>query len=135
MRVAGCFLEYNGKFLILLRHGHKPDGNTWGLAGGKVETGESDEQAIIRELAEETGYVARPSELEHLGNFPFLSLRGENYIFSTFRIRLAKPHTVKLEASAHNDFAWVSPQECLAKQNLIHDFDTLLKLVGYTPQS
>ena len=63
MRVVGCFLEYDGKFVLLLRHVHKADGGTWGLPAGKVEPGESDETAMLRELYEETGYKALPKEL------------------------------------------------------------------------
>lgn len=131
MRVAGCFLEFNGKFLILLRHAHKPDGDTWGLPGGKVESGETDEQAIMRELVEETGYQASPAELEHLGDFQFISIRGEPFTYATFRVRPKQTPTIRLEASSHGMFEWVTPEECLAKDNLISDFDTLIQLVGY----
>ena len=131
MRVVGCFLEHDGKFLLLLRNTHKPDGDTWGLPGGKVEAGESDSQAIIRELREETGYNTAPAELEHLGDFQFVSLRGEAFTYATFRVRLAQSHSPQLEASAHRAFTWVTPEECLAKTNLISDLDSLLQLVGY----
>ena len=39
MKVVGCFLEYDGRFVIVHRHAHKVDGDTWGLPGGKVELG------------------------------------------------------------------------------------------------
>jgi len=50
MRVVGCFLEYNDKFVIVLRHAHKPDGNTWGLPSGKIEQDENDTEAVLREI-------------------------------------------------------------------------------------
>lgn len=43
----GCFLEYNGRFVVLRRHSHKPDGGTWGLAGGKVGPGEEEGRHIF----------------------------------------------------------------------------------------
>jgi 8-oxo-dGTP diphosphatase len=39
--------------LLLLRHPQKPQGNTWGAPGGKIETGENPKEAVIREIREE----------------------------------------------------------------------------------
>ena len=56
LEVAGCFLEdLSGRFLVLLRNGNKPQGNTWGIPSGKVEDNEKLEDCILRELSEETG--------------------------------------------------------------------------------
>lgn len=132
MRVVGCFLECDDKFLILLRPSHKPDGNTWGLPGGKVEAGENDEQAVLRELYEETGYQAKASQLELLGDFPFVSLRNEPFNYPTYRVKLATRPIIRLEDAGHVEYQWVTVDQCLAKDSLISDFDTLLELIGYT---
>ncbi|MET1033252.1 MAG: NUDIX hydrolase [Candidatus Saccharimonadales bacterium] len=131
MRVVGCFLEHDDKFLILLRHSHKPDGNTWGLPSGKVEANESDIDAVLREVFEETGYRAKSSELEHIGDFNFVSSSNVPYVYPTYRIRLANPHKVELEQVAHSEYAWVSPEECYSKTDLIPAFHELLVLTGY----
>lgn len=131
MRVVGCFLEYQGKFVILYRHSHKPDGNTWGLPSGKVEAREDDVAATLRELQEETGYKADASELEHLGDFDFVSSRGEPLLYGTYRIRLDSPHEVQLEEQGHAEYKWVTPAECDAREDLISGFHKLLRLVGY----
>lgn len=130
MKIVGCFLEYDGKFVILLRHPHKPNGGTWGLPAGKVEAGEDDKQALIRELREETGYNASVKELEHLGDFKF----GDDdkaYIFATYRVKLNKPYDMIVEEVAHAEYKWVTPKECYAFPNLIPDFHELLKIVGF----
>jgi mutator protein MutT len=41
--------------LLLIRRGHAPEAGRWSLPGGRVEPGETDQQAVVREVREETG--------------------------------------------------------------------------------
>jgi 8-oxo-dGTP pyrophosphatase MutT (NUDIX family) len=127
VRVVGCFLEYDGKVLILLRHSHKPLGDTWGLPAGKVERGESDKQAMVRELAEESGYQASEDELEYIGHYDI----GQGNTFVSFHLKLTRPHKVKLETAAHSAYKWVTPEECYALPNPIPHLRNVLKFAGY----
>jgi ADP-ribose pyrophosphatase YjhB (NUDIX family) len=52
--VGGIAHDSNGR-LLLVRRGNPPGEGLWSLPGGRVEHGESDETAIVRELLEETG--------------------------------------------------------------------------------
>ena len=130
MRVAGCIMEYNNKFLILYRKPNKPNGDTWGLPAGKVDNGETDEQAIVREIYEETGYKANLDELELLGEFRF---NFPDYIvdFPTFRIKLKQQFNVAHKPDEHEDYKWVTKEECNALPNLIYGFRELLEKIGY----
>ena len=45
--------------LLMIRRGHAPHAGLWSLPGGRVEAGETAEQAIEREVREETGLEVR----------------------------------------------------------------------------
>lgn len=135
MKVVGCFLEYEDRFVILLRQSHKPDGNTWGLPSGKVEVGENHSQAVRRELLEETGIRVAPSELQHIGDYNFVSSIGKPYTYATYKARLNSPQQVTLETAAHAEYRWVTAEECYAMPNLISGFHELLILTGYFRQT
>jgi 8-oxo-dGTP diphosphatase len=49
--------------LLLIRRGHEPGRGLWSVPGGRVEPGETDEQAVIREVREETGLAVRTVRL------------------------------------------------------------------------
>lgn len=43
--------------LLLVRRGREPQRGRWSVPGGRVEAGESDQAAVVREVLEETGLV------------------------------------------------------------------------------
>ncbi|WP_235003112.1 NUDIX hydrolase [Blastococcus haudaquaticus] len=52
--VGAVVLDPAGR-LLLIRRGHDPHAGLWSLPGGRVEPGETLEQAVRREVLEETG--------------------------------------------------------------------------------
>ena len=52
--VGAVVVDDAGRYL-LVRRGREPSKGLWSIPGGKVEPGESDEQATAREVLEETG--------------------------------------------------------------------------------
>ncbi|WP_437890099.1 pyrimidine (deoxy)nucleoside triphosphate diphosphatase [Phytobacter sp. V91] len=60
--VVAAIIERNGKILLAQRPQQGDQLGLWEFAGGKVENGESQPQALIRELREELGIEALPGE-------------------------------------------------------------------------
>ena len=60
-------ITHNKKLLFFLRDDNPniPDPNTWSLVGGEIDTGESHQEAMIREMQEEISVV--PKNIKYLG--------------------------------------------------------------------
>jgi 8-oxo-dGTP diphosphatase len=56
---VGAVVRDGAGRLLLIRRGHDPHRGCWSLPGGRVEAGESVEQAVEREVLEETGLTVR----------------------------------------------------------------------------
>jgi len=49
--------------LLLIKRGHAPAAGLWSLPGGRIEPGETDAEALVREMREETGLVIEAGQL------------------------------------------------------------------------
>jgi len=49
--------------LLLVQRANEPGRGLWSLPGGRVEPGEDDAAALVREMAEETGLMVQPGAL------------------------------------------------------------------------
>lgn len=56
--VGGIVHDAAGRLLVIQR-GHHPGRGLWSLPGGRVESSETDAQAVVREMREETGLDVR----------------------------------------------------------------------------
>jgi 8-oxo-dGTP pyrophosphatase MutT (NUDIX family) len=126
--IACCLLEYNGEILLLLRNIKKPEGGTWCLPGGKVDKGESLNEAVLREIGEETGYKPpKNSKLIHFGKKLYVRYPAYDFIYNIFYLPVTEKPFVKINLTEHTDFNWLKPIEAL-RLPLIPDLDYCLKL-------
>jgi mutator protein MutT len=100
---------------LLVRRGKEPLYGRWTVPGGTVELGETLEEAVVREMEEETGLRVEPVEL--LTVFDRIEREGErvayHYVIVDYLCRWLAG-----EARAGSDaleVAWVSEQELGAR--------------------
>ena len=62
VNTVACYLQVCDEILMLKRSAHKDFGNEWGLPAGKMEDGETQVEAMLREVVEETGIVISQKE-------------------------------------------------------------------------
>ena len=99
-------LIWNGdKFMICQRPTHKARGLLWEFAGGKVEIGETKEQALIRECREELNVLLSVGDvfMDVVHEYSDLTVH-----LTLFNATVVEGEPQKLE---HNDIQWITPSE------------------------
>ncbi len=93
---VGAIIENNGKILLIKRN-HEPFNQYWGLPGGHIDKEENAEQAIIREVKEETNLDFKPKFLLFAEEkFKKIKWHACVYFFSgkaRGKVKLSKEHT------------------------------------------
>ena len=125
--VVGCYPEFNGKLLFLLRHPSKIEGDTWCVPGGKVDAGETLLEAAVRELKEESGITVPESEPKYFQTI-YKTSPELSFAFHLFSLQLKELPAVVLSPQEHTEYTWVTPHEAL-QMRLIADEDVCLKML------
>jgi 8-oxo-dGTP diphosphatase len=106
--VAACALiDPDGRVLIAQRPADKQMGGLWEFPGGKVEPGESPEEALIRELVEELGIAVKEPCLA-----PF-SFASHNYadFHLLMPLYICRRWEGEPQAKEHTALKWVRPKD------------------------
>ncbi len=103
--VVAALIWDKDKFMICQRPAHKARGLLWEFVGGKVEPGESKEQALIRECQEELAVTLSVGDvfMDVIHEYPDLTVH-----LTLFNATIAGGEPQKLE---HNDIKWITPSE------------------------
>ena len=116
--------------LLLIRRGHGPAAGEWSLPGGRVEGGETLAEAVVRELAEETGLEAVCDDL-----VGWVERIGDEYHFVIFDFLVTVLDGPEAEPKAGGDAAeaaWV-PLDDVAHLRLTEGLAEFLHEHGIVP--
>jgi 8-oxo-dGTP diphosphatase len=88
--VAAALIDDSDRVLLQQRRVGRVHAGLWEFPGGKVEAGESLDQALLREITEELGIALDPSALEPLS---FAAMPGERHVVLLYicRVWLGEP--------------------------------------------
>lgn len=105
IQVVAALIKNGDKFLICQRPQNKMRGLLWEFVGGKVENGETKEQALKRECKEELGITVSVGEVYMEVTHEYSDITVHLTLFNA-TITGGVPQ--KLE---HNDIKWITPSE------------------------
>lgn len=105
VEVVAALIRDGEKFMICQRPAHKTRGLLWEFVGGKVEPGETKEQALIRECREELAVTLSVGKvfMEVTHQYPDMTVH-----LTLFHAQIASGIPQRLE---HNDIRWITPAE------------------------
>ena len=103
--VVAALIWDGNKFMACQRPAHKARGLKWEFVGGKVEPGETKEQALIRECREELAVTVSVGDvfMELTHTYPDLTVH-----LTLFNAAIAEGAPQKIE---HNDIRWITVEE------------------------
>lgn len=103
-----CYIEKEGKILMLHRTKKKNDvmEGKWVGLGGKVESGETPEECIRREVYEESGLIAKALRLKGFISFPDFQGSGDWYMF----LFVCDDFEGEIIESPEGDLQWVEKE-------------------------
>ena len=103
--VVAALIWQGDQFMVCQRLAHKARGLLWEFVGGKVELGETKEQALIRECREELAVTLSVGDvfMDVIHEYPDLTVH-----LTLLNATIAGGEPVMLE---HNDIRWITPSE------------------------
>ena len=107
LEVVAGLIRDGERFLICQRPEHKARGLLWEFAGGKVEAGESGQQALKRELREELGVEVEVQEQVADVTYAYPELTVHLTLYGAAIVQ-GTPQLLE-----HNDLRWIALDEAV----------------------
>lgn len=122
--VVAALIWNEDRFLICQRPANKARGLLWEFVGGKVEAGETKEQALVRECREELNITLSVGSvfMEVVHEYPDITVH-----LTLFNAEINEGEPQLLE---HNDMRWITASEIPQYEFCPADKDILEKIIG-----
>lgn len=108
--VAAAYIEVDGKVLLLQLSEKKEYSKRWGVPAGKFEYGETPENALRRELFEETGIFLSTNNSVHSIGQLYMRKPEIDYVYHAFKVDLKNIPEIVL-SDEHIAYSWVNIDE------------------------
>jgi len=115
---VGAVCVRDGK-LLLVRRGRGPGAGSWSLPGGRLDPGETLEQGVVRELAEETGLHGRAGALAGIAE---RAGQGYHYVILDFWVEVDEGEAAAADDAAGVQWASRRDLEDLQLVPLLHEW-------------
>jgi 8-oxo-dGTP diphosphatase len=125
VEVVAALIWDGNKFMICQRPAHKARGLLWEFVGGKVEPGETKEQALVRECREELAVTVSVGDvfMDVTYGYPDITVH-----LTLFNAAISDGTPQMLE---HNDIRWISVNEIPQYDFCPADEEILQRLQAY----
>ena len=123
VKVVAALIWDDDKFMICQRPAHKARALLWEFVGGKVEPGETKEQALIRECREELAVTLSVGDvfMDVVHEYPDITVH-----LTLFNATIREGIPQKLE---HNDIQWITPAQIPYYDFCPADEEILLRII------
>lgn len=124
IRVVAALVERDGRYLITQRRDNAVLPLLWDFPGGRVEDGETDQAALVREVNERLGVEVSVGQLISFVNHPY-----DKYAVDLFLYECSL-QSDDLVCRAVKDYAWVTSEEMEKYPFTPVDDASMSKLLG-----
>jgi len=124
VRVAAAVIRREGRVLLTRRPPGGPLGLQWEFPGGKIERGETVEQALVREIREELGVAVRPLQVLEIARHDYAGGPSVEVHF----VRCETATTAFTAGPGVHEVRWAAPGEVDPDEVLAADRDFLSRL-------
>ncbi|MBP8979158.1 NUDIX hydrolase [Candidatus Dojkabacteria bacterium] len=120
-----ALIQYKDKYIVLKRAAHRSNPGYWNCVTGHIKEHESAEEAVIREVKEETnldGTIIKTAE-------PFIHITGERrWVILAYLINVEDISNLKVDSNESEEYRWITKEDRMISE--YKGMEDTFKLLG-----